>query len=285
MSAPTIRCRPIAPSDIDRIIAFRARESVWRRASWAHVFRRLSEHATPAGFPKYGYLLESDGVPVGVLLLIYSAVPGPAGQIRCSVSNWYVEPAFRGYAAMLVSHALTHRGVTYTNVTPTPHTWPILEAQGYARYCQGIMVSVPALSLRSARCRVEMVTPDMAPDDGLASSERDLLLAHTNYDCFSLVCRTGDGSYPFIFTPRRKTAMLPFVHLAYCRDRADFIRFARPLGRFLMRRGIALVLVDSDGPIPGIAGKYVGNRPKYFKGPDRPRLGDLVYSEIAMFGL
>jgi hypothetical protein len=25
--------------------------------------------------------------------------------------------------------------------------------------------------------------------------------------------------------------------------------------------------------------------PKYFKGPDRPRLGDLAYTEIAMFGM
>ena len=32
-----------------------------------------------------------------------------------------------------------------------------------------------------------------------------------------------------------------------------------------------------------LVGKYLDARPKYFKGPHRPRLGDLAYSELAMF--
>jgi hypothetical protein len=33
-------------------------------------------------------------------------------------------------------------------------------------------------------------------------------------------------------------------------------------------------------------GKYFdGVAPKYFKGPTRPRLGDLAYTEAAMFGM
>jgi len=30
-------------------------------------------------------------------------------------------------------------------------------------------------------------------------------------------------------------------------------------------------------------GAYFRGHPKYFKGPDQPRLGDLAYSELAMF--
>ena len=284
MPALPVRCRQIEPADISRIVTFRARGSAWQRASWLHAFKRLDEHSTPSGFPRYGYLLESGGAVVGVLLLIHSCVPDGDGRLRCSVSNWYVEPAFRTYASMLASHALKHRSVTYINATPSRHTWPILETQGYLRYCQGVMVSVPALSRQPGGCCVEAVTGDRAHDHNLPISELDLLRTHADYGCISVICHAKDGSYPFIFSPRRKATTLPLVHLVYCRDVADFVRFAGSVGRFLVRQGFPLALVDSNSPISGIAGRYVGNRPKYFKGPDPPRLGDLTYSEVAMFG-
>ena len=46
---------------------------------------------------------------------------------------------------MLVSHAVRHKDVTYTNVSSAPHTRPIIEAQGFSRYSEGIFVAVPAL--------------------------------------------------------------------------------------------------------------------------------------------
>ena len=79
--------------------------------------------------------------------------------------------------------------------------------------------------------------------------------------------------------------MVPFAHLAYCRDLNEFVRFAGPLGRFLARRGILLVVLDSNGPVGGLIGRYFDGPPKYFKGPDQPRLGDIAYSERVIFGV
>jgi hypothetical protein len=46
------------------------------------------------------------------------------------------------------------------------------------------------------------------------------------------------------------------------------------------------VLIDSNGPISGLVGKYLKDyMPKYFKGRVSPRLGDLAYTEVAMFGV
>src|SRR5205823_4624665 len=105
------------------------------REFWIRALNRLKAHPTPPGCPKYGYLLECRGAPVGVLLLISSAIDANGNtRIRCNVSSWYVEPAFRSYAAMLVSHALKYKHVTYFNITPNRSTLPILEAQGYVRY-------------------------------------------------------------------------------------------------------------------------------------------------------
>jgi hypothetical protein len=284
-----VRCREIGTADINGIVnlltvGFRHHHNT--RAFWRRALKRLSEHLTPPGLPKYGYFLECRGTPVGAILLIFSSIlVNGEPRIRCSVSSWYVEPAFRGYAGMLVSRALRHKNVTYFNITPAPNTLPMLEAQGYVRYCAGRLVSIPALSSRSHGTRVKAVEADTRPDEDLSSYEIELLLAHANYGCMSLICNSANDRHPFVFTTRRKFGLVPYAYLAYCRDLKDFVRFAGPLGRFLALRGIPLVVLDSNGPIRGLIGIYSDAFPKYFKGPDQPRLGDLAYSERVMFGV
>jgi hypothetical protein len=281
-----VRCREITAADVDGVVnllttGFRRQT----RDFWIRAFNRLSQHQTPSALPKYGHLLECKGAPVGALLLISSAIGGDEdARIRCNVSSWYVEPAYRSYAAMLVSHALKHKHVTYFNITPDRPTLPILEAQGYIRYCSGRFVAVPALAARSRGARVKVVAPDMRAGEDLPSSEIDLLVKHTDYGCISVICSAADRRHPFVFLPRRKAGVVPFAYLAYCRDVEEFVRFARPLGRFLIRHGFPLVVLDANGPIEGLVGRYSDGAPKYFKGPDRPRLGDIAYSERVMFG-
>ncbi len=74
--------------------------------------------------------------------------------------------------------------------------------------------------------------------------------------------------------------------MIYCRDVADFVRFAGPLGRALARRDWPFIILDANGRIPGLFGFFSpGAMPKYFKGPQRPRLGDLAYTERAVLGV
>jgi hypothetical protein len=273
-------------ADVDQIVdllteGFRIRT----REFWVQALRRLSEHPTPPGFPRYGYLLECNGNPVGVILLIYSSIEADGEtRIRCNVSSWYVEPTYRSYATVLVSHALRHKHVTYFNITPDRSTLPILEAQGYVRYCTGRFVAVPSLSTWSRGARVRSVAPDTRPGEDLPSAEIDLLMKHAAYGCISVICTSANGRHPFVFQPRSKAGVMPFVNLAYCLQLDDFVCLAGPLGRFLAWRGFPLVVVDADGPIKGLIGWYFDGTPKYFKGPDQPRLGDIAYSERVMFG-
>jgi hypothetical protein len=92
--APTskIRSRQIDARDVDAVANLLARGFALRtRGYWQRRSRSSPHIRRPPGFPKYGYLLESDGAPVGVILLIFSAVPSAAGTtIRCNVSSWYV---------------------------------------------------------------------------------------------------------------------------------------------------------------------------------------------------
>ncbi|HTW89501.1 MAG TPA: hypothetical protein VMD75_16005 [Candidatus Binataceae bacterium] len=288
-SPPRIRCREIDTADIDGIatlltIGFSHHHRT--REFWMRALKRLSEHSTPPGFPKYGYLLDCNGALVGVILLIFAAIQiNGETRIRCNTSAWYVEPAYRSYAAMLVSRALRHKGATYLNTTPDPHTLPTLDAQGYVRYCGGRFVSIPALGGWSSGARVSAIAPDTQPGEDLSSSEVDLLLAHASYGCVSLICSSANRRYPFVFMTGRKYGLVPYVHLVYCRALEEFVRFAGPLGRFLMRHGFPLVILDANGPIRGLIGTYSAAPPKYFRGPDQPRLGDLAYTEQPMFGL
>lgn len=283
VSSPQIRCREIGAADINKVATLLATGFDRNREHWLRCFQRLTQYPSLPGYPKYGYLLTCNDNPVGVILLIFvSVLVNGERKTRCHVCGWYAEPAFRGYAGILASHALRRKDVTYINVSPALHTLPILEAQGYVKYSKGWFAAVPALCPSLSGSRVKVVAYENRGNEELHPLESELLSDHAGYGCLSLVCRTTNGSLPFIFM-RRKFGAVPFAYLVYCRTIAEFVRFAGPLGRFLARRGIPFVFLDANGPIPGLIGRYLDNYPKYFRGPDQPHLGDLTYSELVMF--
>ena len=86
------------------------------------------------------------------------------------------------------------------------------------------------------------------------------------------------------YTP--SLAPTPKLAPVYCGDVAEVVRFAGPLGRHLAARGLPFMVIDANGPIEGLTGRYFDNtQPKFFRGPARPRLGDLAYTEAALFGM
>ena len=288
-SQSKIRCRQIGVSDLDSVIDLLERGFPSRtRDYWVRGLERHTGRPVPCGLPRFGYLLESDGKPVGVLLLLFTSfdVGRDKPEIRCNLSSWYVEPAYRSCASLLVSVALRHKGVTYMNISPAPHTWPIIEAFGFTPFCSGQFTALPWLGRPRPGVRVREVQPGEIAEVALPAAERELMSAHAGYGCLGLVCTAPDGDHPFIFQRfMRWHDRVPCMRLIYCREVGDLVRFAGPLGRYLLRRGIPLVMLDSNGPVAGLVGVYqdVKGR-KYFKGPDKPRLGDLAYTELPLFG-
>ena len=285
---PGIRCRQIGEADVSAVVTLLTRGFPARsRQFWLHALEQLTRREPPPGLPKYGYLLESDGVPVGAILAICATMrTGDESVTRCNLSSWYVEPDFRAYAALLISQALKHKNVTYLNVSAAPHTWPIIEAQGFARYCDGVFAAFLALNGLFAGETVEVFSADRQPAVAFDPFDQDILAQHAALGCISLWCATRERAYPFVFRPRLVKRVIPCALLIYCRNVADVIRFAGPLGRYLAWRGKPLVLIDSNAPIPGLIGTFHRDKtPKYFQGPQRPRLGDLAYTEYAVLGV
>jgi hypothetical protein len=291
MLAVKPRVREILESDLQAIADLLTRGFVHRsREYWMRGLQRQGARSIPDGAVRYGYLLESEGKPVGCLLLIYSSkiIDGEAATF-CNLSSWYVDPAFRNYAALFASMAQKRKDVTYFNVTPAVPTWPILEAQGFVPYCRGLYFSVPALARSGRGIKVEAVAPDTPDIAGLPRADLEMLRRHADYGGLSLVCHTAEGPLPFIFLPLRKRRgiiPLPGLQLGYCRSMDDYFRCAGAIGRYLVRHGKPVIIIDANGPVTGLPGLYTEARGrKYFKGPHRPRLGDLSDTELAIYGM
>jgi hypothetical protein len=291
MLAVKPRIREILESDLDAIGDLLTRGFVHRkREYWMRGLRRQATRSLASGVPRFGYLLESQGASVGCLLMVFSTkiVDGEAA-IFCNLSSWYVDPAFRNYAALFASMSQKRKGVTYFNVTPAAATWPVIEAQGFLIYCRGLHFSVPALSSSGRGMTIEAVASDTLMIKGLPGGDLELLKRHAEYGALSLVCHTAENAVPFVFFPLRKrrgVIPVPGMQLGYCRSIEDYVRCAGAIGRYLLRHGKPVVMVDANGPIAALPGIYTEVRGrKYFKGPHQPRLGDLADTELAIYGL
>ena len=267
-----VRCRQIAETDLDGLADLLARGfPATDRDYWTRGFARWRSMAPVEGVPRFGYLLDNGLAPVGVLLLISSQ---RTDAILTNLSSWYVEPAFRAHSVPLVQMATKLKHVTYLNASPAPHTWPTLQAQGFAPYNHGRS----AVFALPGRGRVGSDIPGDLPEAQLLADHR----------AWGLTCVTveRDGIVsPFVFRPRRldRPAPLAMLDLMFCRGMNDFSRCAPALARHFLPRGFAGFLVD--GRPRGRLHHYVeGKEPRWFKGPHRPTLGDLAYTEKVVFG-
>lgn len=286
MSQSRTSCRLIGEADLPRVEAVLCEGFPDRPAGyWARALEVLRTREAPQNYPRFGYLLESEGEVVGVILLIFKEMQERGERwLRANVSSWYVRPAYRSYAPLLTSAALRFKEATYLNISPAEVTWPILDAQGYRRFSQGQVACLPWLSF-GAGTRVRPMRHADIPK--LDTGEAEILADCAKQGAMVLVCETRTGLEPFAFVERDlKRVGAAAMQLAWCRDTTDFVRHAGPLGRYLLGRGRWLVLLDAEGPVPGLVGRFFRNRmPKYFRGPRRPRLNDLAQTEALLFGV
>ncbi|ACL59224.1 hypothetical protein [Methylobacterium nodulans] len=289
-----IRCRTIDEPDLDAVLRLLRKgfpdrsEAYWRRGLTRHRARPL-----PPGVPRYGFLLEHEGEPVGVLLALCQVVEREAGShLRCNLSSWYMEPRFRALGVLLDGYAMRDRTMTYVNVSPAPHTWAMHEVRGFRRFCQGQMLVLPALSRapngQSVRgCSAEALRV-------LPASEARLVSDHHSYGCISLVCAEGERAGAIIFQRRslnlvpgrRAWPRLPCFQVVYRSPNLDLSTWLGAIGRHLLRHhAMPWFVIDADGPVRGAFGRYfAGRAPKVYRGPNPPDPGDLSYTEIVLFG-
>jgi hypothetical protein len=287
-----VRCREIGLDDLDAVadlltIGFPRRN----RNYWVAALRYLRERDVPDKFPRYGYMLSHGDRIAGVILLIFTAgINGRAHSVRCNVSSWYVIPTFRALAPLLVHRALRHKQVTFINTSPADNTLPTIEAQGFERFCNGVFAAMPAMTTRAWTGKAIRLSDTVRAQDYLPDFEVALLQDHAARGCLSLILQQDGNNYPVVFRRRlvgqsRGYVGIPGAQLIYVRNLECLVRMSGLIGRYLALHGMPVLLIGTNQIIPGIPGKYYeGRAPMYYKGPDRPRLGDLAYTEAALFG-
>lgn len=270
-----VRCRQIVENDLaslpDLLVRGFLRSS---RDYWARGFERFAALEPVPAMPRFGYVLESEHGLVGVLLLISSRRPD--GRIIANLSSWFVEPSWRAHSTLLVSMATRQKQAIYLNASPAPHTWRTLTAQGFKPYNFGRSAAFPVLGLGGGRV-LDRIPPDLP--------EADMLKAHAQMGCLSLVTERSGAVAPFVFKPRRlDKPKIRMMELVYCRSMEDFKTHGAALGRHVLARRGALGFIV-DGRVRGMASHYVaGKEPRFYKGPEAPRFGDLAYTEKVIFG-
>jgi hypothetical protein len=283
-----LSCRQIQATDLPAVTDL-LHEGFPKRSRnyWVKGLKRLAAHTPPPNCPRFGHVLEARGTLVGVLLTIFSTSPDGFGPVlRSNVSSWYVVPAFRIYAPLLVLRALRPDAAGYLNVSPADGTLPIITAQGFTKFCGGVFAALPML--QGSATPVQLIADPQRWRAISAMPEEDLRLLrdHAAFGCLGLWCETSRTGQPFIFRRRWvKAGGIPCAQLIYCRSLEELERHAGAIGRFLALRGLPLVLVPSERPLRGVPGRHFPNRlPMYFYGAVAPRIGDLSYTEAAVFG-
>ena len=245
---------------------------------WQSGLARLALHSPPEGYPRFGYMLETEGRPIGVHLLICSAQPG---GVRCSATGWFVREEFRqSVAATRLMLRATKLPGAYVNFRPAPTVVPVLEALGSRRISQGLYAALPLFARQSGDVQIEAWQGVR-----LQEADRRLLMDHTAFGCLGVWCRTRDGEQPLIFRRSWIKRRVPCAELIYCRSLEALETAAPALGRMLASLGMPLLLVPTDRPLRGVPGRFFPARlPVYCRGEPAPPIADLSYNYPAIFG-
>ncbi len=282
---PDVRRREIEARDLEAVVDCLARGFPERTKSyWLAGLVRMAEREAMPGLPRFGHCLAADGEIVGVLLQMFSRRETPAGpQILCHLSSWCVDEVYRAFGPALHSISVKRKDVTYVNISPARHTRAGIEALGFRPYNLGQMLFAPILSRPRRDTSVSDFDADSGAAELLPNEERRILADHAALGCRSLIGMFEGAAYGFVFMRRNiLKGRLPCQQVLYCRNGNILANFAHALGRHRLLESAPLFVIDADGPIAGLRGRFArGSGAKYYSGPLAPKLGDLAYSELA----
>jgi hypothetical protein len=250
-------------------------EGYWRRG-----LARLASLPRVEGFPRYGYLVDADQAPQGVLLTITSD-RGVDGA-RTSFSSWYVREGYRQFALLLFRHALELENTTFLNPSPSEQVVPILKAFGFEPYTAGMAMLDLRTAIRGRSPRGAVQRLGIGDLADLSELEARIAEDHLRMGCDALRLETEARAGLLIHRRKWIRRSLPCSQVILT-DPELMTELAGPVMRALASRGSVLALCDVDQS-QGAIGRVVQRGIRYFKGAAPPSVADLSYSELAVFG-
>ena len=248
---------------------------------WRKGLANLGSLPRVEGFPRYGYLVDADDAPQGLLLTITS--DRRAEGVRTHFSSWYVRERYRHSALLLFRHALELRNTTFINPSPADHILPILKTFGFEPYTGGLVMLDLRIAMRRRSSRGAVQRLGISDLADLSEPDGQIAEDHLRMGCHVLSLETGGRAGLLIHRRKWIRRSLPSSQVIFA-DPELMLELATPVMRALASHGSLLALCDVGQAREPEIGRLFRRGIRYFKGAEAPAVGDLSYSELAIFG-
>ncbi|KZX22310.1 hypothetical protein [Rathayibacter tanaceti] len=169
----------------------------------------------------YGYVLEAEGEVVGFIGMLFTRRE-IAGAMRkfCELHSWYVKDEFRSESLMLLLPALSIKGMTLLNYTPSPEVYEISRKFGFAELEQEVLRILPVPTPGALRADLRVETDEAAIGSALTGSQLRIFEDHRGLDCrHFLVRRRGRSGHLYAIVKKmRVTPRQPVGRILYFSD-------------------------------------------------------------------
>lgn len=255
-------------------------------AFWEAGLQRLQKHGGnhEAGYP-FGFLLMEGEKAVGIALTPASLRHQGDGnrQTVVNMSSWYVQPAHRWRAGIMLKTIFADKSVVFTDLTPTEDVQKMLPVFGFRAVNKGILFhALPFALFGSWSARVSLLQETVAlPSSSLSSGT---VQAHRHLGCRMLRMEGSAGPQLVIYRPIRHRGV-PGAHLIYAESDAALAAGFGALARHLLAQGLLFLITDCRDEAASRAWNF---RPRgiWFARPDifEDRT-DFVGSELCILDL
>lgn len=283
-----MKIRVITKEDTDAVLLLLCEGFPRRdRAYWVRAMRHLDQRPEVPGYPKYGFLIEDQGMVEGVMLMLTADLGADfEGGLRSNLSSWYVRKPWRKYATFMLRAGLKVKGGCYTDLSPVPQVVQINAAFGFAPYTGGSILLDARSALTGGGTAIFW---DGTAETALAAKLKSGLSAvaqrHIGYGCTAMLLAAPGGRVELaLYRIKRLKRVILAARFVYG-DPALLVNSAGAVMRALLARGILLAQIDAPQGMTLRSGRLMPTRDlRYAAGGPPPVAGDLLETEIAVFG-
>lgn len=270
--------RPIIRDDFDAIATLLT-EGFPRRspAYWQAALAALAKRPPVDDLPEFGMLVEIEGEIEGILLTL-SFKRGD--QRYCNLSSWYVRPDHRRNSIFLMKRVMRSKDTVYLDLSPAPAVKDTIRKLGFQPYSGGTFFLSPFQLFTPGQGQVTALHPGTEVD---FDAQGGTVAQHLEQGCCGFLVQDDQGVMPALYRIKWLKNYLPAARFVYG-DPIRIMRQAGPLMRALAKRRIPFALIDAPENTSPKAGRLMPDREVRFAHGTPPPVGDLLDSEISVFG-
>lgn len=215
---------------------------------WLQALQRMAllGENEAAGVP-IGWLLLHEQQAVGVVLTPASLRYRRGGSVEKLVnfSSWYVRPAFRWRAFLMLRALLADRAAVYTDLTPTREVQQMLGKLGFTPINHGVaLLPTPLLALGPRRgASVRLLQPgELLPDCELTRAQVE---GHRALGCLPLLLQAPGQPPQLLVCRRTRWRGLPVAQLVYAERMGLLLQHRAALARCLLQQGLLMFVHEA----------------------------------------